>query len=134
MSVSIPYVLLSAVLGLSTSVSYASTPWQLSQTSVKGQLQSELQCVTAPAVGDFQYCTLKLNSTQTLPSDLTIAMDGGMPAHGHGLPTAPKVVATDKVGEYRIEGLKYSMTGEWLLGFMLQSKSMNDKIVYKFSF
>ncbi|MGL4186747.1 MAG: FixH family protein [Thiotrichaceae bacterium] len=134
MSVSIPYVLLSAVLGLSTSVSYASTPWQLSQTSVKGQLQSELQCVTAPAVGDFQNCTLKLNSTQTLPSDLTIAMDGGMPAHGHGLPTAPKVVATDKVGEYRIEGLKYSMTGEWLLGFMLQSKSMNDKIVYKFSF
>ena len=134
MSVSIPYVLLSAVLGLSTSVSYTSTPWQLSQTSVKGQLQSELQCVTAPAVGDFQNCTLKLNSTQTLPSDLTIAMDGGMPAHGHGLPTAPKVVATDKVGEYRIEGLKYSMTGEWLLGFMLQSKSMNDKIVYKFSF
>ena len=134
MSVSIPYVLLSAVLGLSTSVSYASTPWQLSQTSVKGQLQSELQCVTAPAVGDFQNCTLKLNSTQTLPSDLTIVMDGGMPAHGHGLPTAPKVVATDKVGEYRIEGLKYSMTGEWLLGFMLQSKSMNDKIVYKFSF
>ena len=134
MSVSIPYVLLSAVLGLSTSVSYASTPWQLSQTSVKGQLQSELQCVTAPAVGDFQNCTLKLNSTQTLPSDLTIAMDGGMPAHGHGLPTAPKVVATDKVGEYRIEGLKYSMTGEWLLGFILQSKSMNDKIVYKFSF
>ena len=134
MSVSIPYVLLSAVLGLSTSVSYASTPWQLSQTSVKGQLQSELQCVTAPAVGDFQNCTLNLNSTQTLPSDLTIAMDGGMPAHGHGLPTAPKVVATDKVGEYRIEGLKYSMTGEWLLGFMLQSKSMNDKIVYKFSF
>jgi hypothetical protein len=126
--------LLSAVLGLSTSVSYASTPWQLSQTSVKGQLQSELQCVTAPAVGEFQNCTLKLNSTQTLPSDLTIAMDGGMPAHGHGLPTAPKVVATDKVGEYRIEGLKYSMTGEWLLGFMLQSKSMNDKIVYKFSF
>ena len=122
MSVSIPYVLLSAVLGLSTSVSYASTPWQLSQTSVKGQLQSELQCVTAPAVGEFQNCTLKLNSTQTLPSDLTIAMDGGMPAHGHGLPTAPKVVATDKVGEYRIEGLKYSMTGEWLLGFMLQSK------------
>ena len=134
MSVSIPYVLLSAVLGLSTSVSYASTPWQLSQTSVKGQLQSELQCVTAPAVGDFQNCTLKLNRTQTLPSDFTIAMDGGMPAHGHGLPTAPKVVATDKVGEYRIEGLKYSMTGEWLLGFMLQSKSMNDKIVYKFSF
>jgi hypothetical protein len=134
MSVSIPYVLLSAVLGLSTSISYASTPWQLSQTSVKGQLQSELQCVTAPAVGEFQNCTLKLNSTQTLPSDLTIAMDGGMPAHGHGLPTAPKVVATDKVGEYRIEGLKYSMTGEWLLGFMLQSKSMNDKIVYKFSF
>jgi hypothetical protein len=25
------------------------------------------------------------------------------------------------------------MAGEWLLGFMLQSQSLNDKIVYKFS-
>ena len=127
-----PYVL-SAVLCLSSTVSYASTPWQLSQPSIKGQLQAELQCVTAPSVGEFQNCTLKLNSSQTLPSDLSISVDGGMPAHGHGLPTAPQVVATDKAGEYRIEGLKYSMSGEWLLGFMLQSKNLSDKIVYKFS-
>ena len=133
MSVSIPYVF-SAVLMLSTSIGYANTSWQLNQASIKGQVQSELQCTAAPSVGDFQNCTLKLQSTQALPSDLAIGVDGGMPAHGHGLPTAPKVVATDKAGEYRIEGLKYSMTGEWLLGFMLQSKTLNDKIVYKFSF
>ena len=134
MSVSIPYVLLlSAVCVVSASASYASTPWQLSQNSVKGQLQSELHCVAAPSVGEFQNCTLKLKSAQALPRDLRIAIEGGMPAHGHGLPTAPKVVATDTAGEYRIEGLKYSMTGEWLLGFMLQSQSLNDKIVYKFS-
>jgi hypothetical protein len=132
MSVSIPYVL-SAVLLISTSVSYANSPWQLAQRSIKGQLQSELQCVAAPVVGEFQHCTLRLKSTKTLPSDLKISMEGGMPAHGHGLPTAPQIVATDKPGEYRIEGLKYSMTGEWLLGFMLQSKDLSDKIVYKFS-
>ena len=42
-----------------------------------------------------------------------ILVDGGMPQHGHGLPTQPK--QTDEVapGIYRIDGVKFSMTGWW---------------------
>lgn len=107
--------------------------WKLQQTSEHGSYQAELACATAPIVGAFQECELRLQSSETIPADLMIAVDGGMPAHGHGLPTEPKATPSDKPGVYRIEGLKYSMPGEWLLGFLLQSGSNQDKVVFKFT-
>lgn len=44
-----------------------------------------------------------------------IALDGGMPEHGHGLPTAPRVASADSPGNYVINGMKFSMTGWWAL-------------------
>ena len=42
----------------------------------------------------------------------TISVHGGMPAHKHGLPTQPEVTETG-IGDYLMEGLKFSMTGIW---------------------
>ena len=42
-----------------------------------------------------------------------IAVDGGMPQHGHGLPTRPQVTQELPGGTYLIEGMKFSMTGWW---------------------
>ena len=44
-----------------------------------------------------------------------IAVDGGMPEHGHGLPTAPRAASADGPGNYVINGMKFSMTGWWVL-------------------
>jgi hypothetical protein len=38
-----------------------------------------------------------------------------MPEHGHGLPTAPRVEAAGAPGDYFIKGMKFSMTGWWVL-------------------
>jgi hypothetical protein len=59
-----------------------------------------------------------------------IAVGGGMPAHGHGLPTQP--VVTDYLGEgrYRIEGMKLSMSGRWLLVFAIETPGARDRIVF----
>jgi cytochrome c peroxidase len=111
----------------------ATTTWQRQQVSSSGQYQATLTCATAPAVAIFQECSLQLRSEQALPPDLTLAVDGGMPSHGHGLPTAPQAIPTDKAGEFRIDGLKYSMTGEWVLGFWLHSAAGQDKIVFQFT-
>lgn len=46
---------------------------------------------------------------------VAIRVDGGMPQHGHGLPTAPKVTADLGDGAHRIDGMKFSMTGWWTL-------------------
>lgn len=106
--------------------------WKLQQISKNGNYQATLACSTVPVTGPFQECSLQLHNATDLES-LIIAVDGGMPAHGHGLPTAPQAVATGQPGEYRIEGLKYSMPGEWLLGFLLDNAGQQDKIVFRFT-
>jgi hypothetical protein len=43
----------------------------------------------------------------------TLTIDGGMPQHGHGLPTRPRVTRTLGAGTYEIEGVRFSMGGWW---------------------
>jgi hypothetical protein len=43
----------------------------------------------------------------------TLAIDGGMPQHGHGLPTRPRATRTLGDGAYEIEGVRFSMGGWW---------------------
>jgi len=44
-----------------------------------------------------------------------IDVDGGMPQHGHGLPTRPRVTQELGDGRYLLEGMKFSMTGWWVI-------------------
>ena len=48
-------------------------------------------------------------------SGARIHIDGGMPAHGHGLPTVPKANVLPGEGDYIVEGMKFTMGGEWQL-------------------
>lgn len=48
-------------------------------------------------------------------SGAAVAIDGGMPEHGHGLPTAPRAMAAEAAGDYVISGVKFSMPGWWVL-------------------
>jgi hypothetical protein len=61
----------------------------------------------------------------------TIRIDGGMPEHGHGLPTAPRVEETAIPGSYRIKGMKFSMTGWWVLKLDIRAPDGRaDKITF----
>ena len=42
-----------------------------------------------------------------------LRVSGGMPAHDHGLPTAPRVTADLGEGNYRVDGMKFHMGGAW---------------------
>lgn len=48
-----------------------------------------------------------------------VALDGGMPAHGHGLPTAPNVLRTEREGELVATGVRFNMAGRWELRVMI---------------
>lgn len=50
-----------------------------------------------------------------------IDVDGGMPQHGHGLPTQPAVTQELGGGRYLMEGVKFSMTGWWEIKLKLDS-------------
>lgn len=62
--------------------------------------------------------------------DATLSVDGGMPDHGHGLPTQPRVTANLGAGEYLVEGMKYNMGGWWVVRVSIESESGADEVVF----
>ncbi len=59
-----------------------------------------------------------------------VTIDGGMPQHGHGLPTKPRVSATSVDGEYLVEGLRFNMGGWWELRFVVAGASAADSVTF----
>ena len=53
-----------------------------------------------------------------------------MPEHRHGLPTSPAVSAGPDAGTYRVEGLKFTMTGWWQLRFAITAPAGSDNAVF----
>lgn len=59
-----------------------------------------------------------------------IQVDGGMPQHGHGLPTRPQVTRELPGGGYLIEGMKFSMTGWWEIKLAIDSPAGADRVTF----
>jgi hypothetical protein len=60
----------------------------------------------------------------------TITVDGGMPAHGHGLPTKPQVTCDLGGGAYLVEGMKFQMPGWWVVQFHISSPEGADTVSF----
>ena len=60
-----------------------------------------------------------------------IEADGGMPAHDHGLPTRPRVTVELGDGNYRLEGLRFHMRGDWELMLTIEAAGKTDTLVMK---
>jgi len=59
-----------------------------------------------------------------------ISVDGGMPLHGHGLPTSPQVTQELGSGDYLVEGMKFQMPGWWEVRFGIQADGQADTITF----
>jgi hypothetical protein len=57
-------------------------------------------------------------------------VDGGMPQHGHGLPTRPQVTRELPDGGYLIEGMKFSMTGWWEIKLAIDGPAGADRVTF----
>ena len=55
-----------------------------------------------------------------------------MPAHGHGLPTEPRVTANLGDGDYRVEGMKFHMQGDWVVTFAISAGGKEDIATLEF--
>jgi len=63
-------------------------------------------------------------------SGARIAVGGGMPQHGHGYPTQPRVTKELGQGRYLIEGMKFSMSGWWELKLNIESPTGPDNVTF----
>ncbi len=62
--------------------------------------------------------------------DASINVMGGMPEHGHGLPSQPAVSRAQAPGEYRVEGLSFSMPGWWEVSFYIARQHLDDTVTF----
>ena len=63
----------------------------------------------------------------------TLTIDGGMPEHGHGLPTRPRVTRSLGAGTYEIEGVRFNMAGWWEFRVAITSERGADTVTFNLS-
>ena len=57
------------------------------------------------------------------------AIAGGMPEHNHGLPTNPRVTEDLGNGDYRLQGIRFHMKGNWQFIISIFEGSQADRVV-----
>jgi hypothetical protein len=59
-----------------------------------------------------------------------ITIDGGMPQHGHGLPTQPRVTKNLGDGVYEIDGVRFNMGGWWEFTLSVTTDAGTDLVTF----
>jgi hypothetical protein len=81
--------------------------------------------------GKMHRWTLHLESIDGKPIDnAEVTVDGGMPQHGHGLPTKPRVTKSLGNGDHVVEGMKFNMGGWWVVKFRVMADAGSDSVVF----
>ena len=81
--------------------------------------------------GKLHRWTLHLETASGAPVDsAAITIDGGMPQHGHGLPTKPRATRDLGNGDHLIEGMKFNMGGWWVVKFRVAAAQGTDTLVF----
>lgn len=82
-------------------------------------------------VGRLHSWKLHLETANGTPVDgATITVDGGMPQHGHGLPTKPRVTKQLGNGEVQVDGMKFNMGGWWVVKFRVAGAAGADSLTF----
>ncbi len=66
----------------------------------------------------------------TAVDSAAISVWGGMPQHGHGLPTKPLVTRQFGGGDHLVEGMKFNMGGWWVVKFRVDAAAGTDTVVF----
>ena len=84
--------------------------------------------------GRLQTWTLHLETAAGAAIDTAaVSVDGGMPQHGHGLPTKPQVTRQLGRGDHLVEGMKFNMGGWWVIKFRLDAAAGQDSLIFNLS-
>jgi hypothetical protein len=76
--------------------------------------------------------TITVRARDGRPVDgATIGVDGGMPDHGHGLPTQPFVRAALGGGRYAVDGMKFNMGGYWVVDLAISGAAGADTVRFE---
>ena len=101
------------------------------RVSEHGRYTATLQPAEPLRVRRAQKIAILIQDTAGQPVEgVTIAVDGGMPEHGHGLPTQPRADHALTAGVYAIDGLRFNMGGWWELSFKIEGSAGADRVIF----
>lgn len=131
------FLILSFTLGLPSCTTASDTPPPSSWSNIS---KAGLFTVTLglqegkPLVNVMQNWVLTIEDKKGAAVDSAqLLLDGGMPGHGHGLPTSPQITQYLGDGQYLIEGLRLNMPGKWALLIGIEFNSQRDLASFEFT-
>ena len=102
---------------------------ELGALSKNGLYRVDLQPPGALAINVLESWIVTVKDSAGAPVEhATIAVTGGMPEHGHGLPTAPQVTAELGDGRYQLDGVKFNMMGHWVIDLDIAAGAERDAV------
>lgn len=109
----------------------ADLDYSLSRLSDGGHYQVTLTPGMDPVpVGTMHAWLIEVTDAGGAPVDAEVAIDGGMPQHGHGLPTIPRVTGKDPEGRHIVGGMRFNMPGWWVLEVDIDAAAGNDTATF----
>lgn len=104
----------------------------LQHPSANGRFVVALQPPARPvAINQLHSWQIRLTTATGAPvTGARFAVDGGMPQHGHGLPTRPQVTQQLPDGSYLLEGMKFSMSGWWEIKLAITAAEGADQATF----
>ena len=101
------------------------------RTSAEGRYVATLEPATPLRPRQMQTVRVSVRDADGRAIDeARISVDGGMPQHGHGLPTRPRVTRNIGDGIYEIEGVRFNMGGWWEFKLSVKTDSGADVITF----
>lgn len=86
-----------------------------------------------PPLNKIHSWTVRVLSPEGKPEEsVKLTVHGGMPAHQHDFPTKPRVTQYLGDGYYKVEGVKFSMPGQWEMRFNVKEEARlkRDRVVF----
>lgn len=101
------------------------------RASVSGRYTATLQPEQPLRVRKLQSVVVSIHDSKgRAVESATIAVDGGMPQHGHGLPTRPRVTKNLGEGAYEISGVRFNMGGWWEFKLAITDEAGTDTVTF----
>lgn len=101
------------------------------RASASGALRASIETTAPLRVGKMQSVRVHFVDRDGSPVKLSaVSIDGGMPQHGHGLPTKPRVNALADAGEYTVDGIRFNMGGWWEVRFKVVAAAGVDSVTF----
>jgi YtkA-like len=82
-----------------------------------------------PTINEIHDWVLHIETVEGDPAaGAIVAVNGDMPAHGHGMPTEPQVTADLGDGDYLVEGMSFQMGGYWIVDVTVTFEGQTDLV------